>query len=158
MNQIDLQPAATAAQIATRVRRRIELGEFAQSQTAVSGWTFVGLSIVSMCAMAIATVLGAHDCRVKPIPLVPGHDADVSIAVPARTACTIRVQVGGATLDDLSIIAPPAHGALAPRGRTGVIYRPDRGFRGDDAFAFALHGATDSAPVSSAIRVQVTVK
>jgi hypothetical protein len=158
MNQIDLQPAATAAQIATRVRRSVELGEFAQAHTTISGSTFVGLSIVSVCAMAIATVLGSHDCRVKPIPLLPGQDADVSIVVPARTACTIRVAAGGATLDDLTVIAPPAHGALTPRGRTGVIYRPERGFRGEDAFVFSLAGATDWARISSAIRVQVTVK
>jgi len=158
MNQIELPRAASAAQIATRVRRSLELGEFAHAHAAISAPAFVGLSIVCVCAMAVATVLGAHDCRAKPIPLVPGHDAEVSIAVPARTACMIRVQTGGATLDDLSVTVPPAHGVLAPRGRTGVIYQPDRRFRGDDAFAFSLQGAADSGPVSSAIRVRVTVK
>jgi hypothetical protein len=161
MNQIDLQQAASAAQIATRVRRSLELGEaaseLADARSAISGAAFVGLSILCVCAMVVASVLSVHDCRVKPIALVPGVDANVSILVPPRTPCTIVVQSGNAALRDLLVTVPPVHGTLTPRGRTGVIYQPNRGFRGDDAFAFSLQGSANVAGASALIRVRATV-
>jgi hypothetical protein len=157
MNRMISRQAAPAAQIAARVRRSLDLGEFALVRPAVSASAFVGMSILCVGAMVVASVLSAHDCRVKPIPLTLGRDAEVAIAVPAKTPCTVQVQAGSATLDDLVVTAPPAHGVLTPRGRTGVIYRPDRGFRGDDGFVFSLQGTVDATRTSSAIRVRASV-
>src|SRR5262245_4504007 len=157
MNRVSSRQAAPAAQIAARVRRSLDLGEFALARPAISASAFVGLSMACVVAMAVASVLSAHDCRVKPISLVSGRDAELAITVPARTSCTIQVQSGSAMLAELAVTRPPAHGILAPRGRTGVIYHPDRGFRGDDAFAFSLQGTADDVPASSAIRVRATV-
>ena len=55
-------------------------------------------------------------------------------------------------LDGLSIDAAPQYGTLSPRGRTGVIYRPDRAFTGNDTFVFSLHGRS-----SSTVRIRASV-
>jgi hypothetical protein len=60
--------------------------------------------------------------------------------------------------DPACIHVPPRYGELAPRGRTGVFYRPDPKFKGEDSFAFALRGGPSSSHAKSVIRVQVTVK
>src|SRR5262245_52495296 len=112
MNRMNARQAAPAAQIAARVRRSLDLGEFALAPPAISRSAFVGWSIVCVSAMVVASVLSAHDCRVKPIAFTPGLDAEVAVAVPAKTPCTIQVQPVRATLDDLVITEPPAHGAL----------------------------------------------
>src|SRR5262245_8921222 len=157
MNRMISRQAASAAQTAARVRRSLDLGEFALARPVISASAFVGLSIVCVCAMVVASVLSAQDCRVKPIALTPGLDADLAITVPGKTPCTIQVQSGSASLDDIVVTEPPAHGVLMPRGRTGVIYQPERGFRGQDTFVFSLQGIVGTERTSSAIHVRATV-
>ena len=157
MNRTTSQHAAPAAQIAAQVRRSLDLGEFALARPAVSASAFMGLSMVCVAAMAVATALSANECRVKPIALAPGQVTDVVIAVPARTPCTMQVRLGSAMVDELAVTVPPSHGALTPRGRTGVIYRPDRGFRGEDTFVFSLQGTVNFIQTRSESRVRATV-
>ena len=90
--------------------------------------------------MVSASFLGSRGCRLAPIPLALGRDSDVSINLPANTPCTILVQTGSAVLDDIAINAPPERGTLTSRGRSGVVYRPLPGFKGNDSFDFSLHG------------------
>jgi len=161
MNQTHLQEAPSAARIATRVRRSLELGESASGAAdarqvnAASG--FIGFSILCVVAMVLAGALSSHDCRAKPIPLALGLDAEASIAMPANSPCTILVWAGSTALDGITIDAPPERGTLTPRGRTGVVYRPHRGFKGDDAFAFSLHGRSSSVRETSIIRVRASI-
>ena len=42
------------------------------------------------------------------------------------------------SIDDLDVATPPQRGTLAMRGRSGVIYRAERGFTGIDTFALAV--------------------
>ena len=107
--------------------------------------------------MILAGALSARDCRAKPIPLALGLDAEASIAMPANTPCTILVRLGSVALDGITIDAPPERGTLTPRGRTGVVYRPHRDFKGDDTFAFSLHGRSSSVRETSIIRVRASI-
>ena len=125
---------------------------------AMPAWGFVGLSLVCAGAMVWAGILGARDCRVEPIPLALGRQSDVPIALSANTPCAILIKAGSAVLDDITIDAPPRHGTLALRGRTGVVYRPGPGFKGRDAFAFSLHGRSSAAPGTAAIQVRAVVE
>jgi hypothetical protein len=161
MTQAFVKDRATAAQIAARVRS-LELGEAAAAvawpRRLIPGAAgFVGLSLLCACAMMLAGALSAHDCRVRPIPLTLGSDADISIAVPGRTPCTILVRAGDAVLDEVAITAPPGRGTLAARGRTGVTYRPSPGFKGDDSFAFSLRGRSSAVTGTSTIRVRARI-
>ncbi len=120
-------------------------------------WCFVTFSAVCVCVMAFAGALGSSDCRAKPIPVVLGTDSEISIGLPVGTPCTILVDVGSKVVEDFTIGAPPEHGTLMLRGRTGVIYRPKPRFSGDDAFAFSLSSRSSATGGSSTIRVRARV-
>ena len=159
MNQVQLQTPAPAAQVAARVLRSSELGEsisdVARAPSLVPAWCFVGISALSVCVVVTTGALSDRSCRVKPVPLMLGAATDISIAAPADMPCTILVRTGSTSLDAMTIEAPPQNGTLAERGRTGVIYRPSRGFKGDDAFTFSLRGGV---PESAIIRVRASIK
>jgi hypothetical protein len=161
MTQIELPEAVSATRVASRVRRSLEFGEPASevmdAQPTAVAWWFVGLSGLCVLAMVCAGILGARGCRVTPIQLALGHETEVSIALPANTPCTIRVEPGSATLDGLRIEVPPERGTLTPRGRTGVVYRPRAGFKGSDAFDFSLRGGSPAAYETSTIRVRASI-
>jgi hypothetical protein len=124
----------------------------------MSKWLVWGLLAASAAAIVWSTIGAARDCRFKPIALTLGLDTQISAIVPRGVPCSVRTLTGDATVADLAIHSPPRHGDLAPRGRTGVFYRPDPKFTGEDSFAFALRGGPGSSRTESVIRVQVTVK
>ena len=161
MTQIELPEAVSGTRVASRVLRSLQLGEPASdvmdSRPTAVAWCFVGLSGLCVLAMVSAGILGAHDCRVAPIPLALGHQTEVSIALPANTPCTILVQGGSAILDNLRIDVPPHRGTLTPRGRTGVVYRPRAGFKGADTFDFSLRGGSRATYETATIRVRASI-
>jgi hypothetical protein len=161
MTQIELPEAVSATRVASRVLRSLQLGEPASdvmdSRPTAVAWWFVGLSGLCVLAMVGAGILGSHGCRVAPIPLALGHETEVSVSLPANTPCTILVQGGSATLDNLHINVPPERGTLTPRGRTGVVYRPRAGFKGADTFDFSLRGGSHSDYETATIRVRASI-
>ena len=60
-------------------------------------------------------------------------------------------------VDALTITVNPQHGVAVPQGRTGVVYRPLSGFRGEDAFWFSFDGPSNQNPGAAVVRVGVTV-
>ena len=81
----------------------------------------------------------------------------MSINLPANTPCTLLVQTGSAILDDIAVTAPPERGTLTSRGRSGVVYRPRPGFKGNDSFDFSLQGLLNGARESSIVRVRAVI-
>src|SRR5262245_33121598 len=100
MTQIELSEANSAMRVASRVLRSLEFGEPAselmEARPTTVVWCFLALSGLCVAAMVCAGILGSHDCRVAPIPLAPGHNTEITVALPADTPCTILVQ-GGST-------------------------------------------------------------
>ena len=162
MTQMQLPYPAAAAEIAARVRRSLELGgnlsALAHARPLLPAWCFVGLSALCVVAMLVVGGLSARGCRVAPIPLTPGTGTELTITIPADTPCTILIPAGSATLDDITVDVPPQHGTLTARGRTGTVYRPHRGFKGDDEFAFSLNARSGAVLESTMIRVQASIK
>jgi hypothetical protein len=160
MNQMELPYPSAAAAIAARARQSSELGEnLGLAPTRVlPAWCFVGLSALCVAAMVVVGALSARGCRVAPIPLTLGAGTDLSINVPRDTPCSILVPAASASLDDITIDSPPQHGTLTARGRTGAIYRPNHGFKGEDAFIFSLNARAGAARESATVRVQAIIK
>jgi hypothetical protein len=158
VDQMDLPKGSATPQLTTRARWWPGLGEVVDAPRAMPVWCFVGLSLVCAGAMVWSGILSARDCRVEPIPLALGRQSEVPIALPANRPCTILVKAGSTPLDDITIDAPPQHGTLVLRGRTGVVYRPGPGFKGSDAFAFSLHGRSSAAAGIAAIQVRAVVE
>jgi hypothetical protein len=114
----------------------------------------VGLLLIGLAASWLMPVR----CQTRPIALALGASTDASVAMRAGRACTISVETGPAVIRAVSIETNPAHGKLMLRGRTGVIYVPDRYFKGKDAFAFALDSAAGREAGTSLVRVAATVR
>lgn len=93
---------------------------------ALCGLGTIGLLLIGLAASWLMPVR----CQTRPIPFVPGASTDASVAMRAGRACTISVEIGSAIIRAVSIETNPAHGKLMLRGRTGVIYVPDRDFKG----------------------------
>ena len=120
----------------------------------------LGLLLGLLLAIVGATWFNAAaraDCRTDPARLAFGVDTDASAVVRAGMACTIAVRAGTFAVDEFRITSDPKNGVLMPRGRTGVVYRPHPGFKGEDVFAFNLRGKSASYAGTSIVRVRVTV-
>ena len=162
MNDMTLPEAAAVARVTSRLEPACKLGPPAAEVTIPRPtrltWSAAALSAVCVGAMVVVSILSTRGCQVRPVHLALGYDQNVSIALPANTACTISVQHDSAMLDDITVDAPAAHGTLTPRGRTGVVYRPRTGFRGLDSFDFSLHRGSSAERETSVIRVRASIE
>jgi|SRR5215831_4010663 len=64
---------------------------------------------------------------------------------------------GKTEVHSVSIASPPGHGAASVSG-LHVFYTPRNGFKGDDAFIFAIQGRRNATPSRATVRVAVTVR
>jgi Bacterial Ig domain len=87
-----------------------------------------------------------------------GADLDVKMTLSHNAACAIWTNAASISVKDVTITAAPQHGTLALRGRTGVTYRPARGFTGTDSFAFTLQSTSAPSVAALTARVQATVR
>jgi hypothetical protein len=131
------------------------------SRIAWLGYAAVFL-VIGVLMLALATPgtveLASGGCRNSPGRLIFGETFEVAMSLHHNTACSVRLRPGSAAVDKLEITQPPRHGVLIARGRTGAIYRPDRNFRGEDFFSFAMHGQSSAYKGTSVVRVRVLVR
>ena len=127
--------------------------------------TETGLAWVSLFAILAAViaawafdVIPISECRATPPRLDFAPMTDVKLTTSARAPCLLSLRLGTARVDTLTITAPAQHGVVTPRGRTGVVYRPLAGFRGEDAFWFSFDGRSNQNPGAAVVRVGVTVR
>jgi hypothetical protein len=150
-----------------RARGPLELSHSPQSFAAgpsilerVPWWEWVLIIGFSLVCLAVAGphALARVDCRVEPVPLLFGAEIELSMTVNSGSRCTVAARPVDASVTDLAVEMQPVFGRLQPRGRTGVIYRASRPFRGTDAFSFVLTGSAGASAGTSVVRVRVTVK
>jgi hypothetical protein len=120
------------------------------------------LAMLAILAAVIAArafnLVAVPECRTTPARLAFVPVTEVKATVSAGTPCLVSLRLGSARVQKLSITVDPQYGLVAPRGRTGVIYRPQSGFRGEDAFWFSLDGPSNQNPGAAVVRVGITVK
>jgi hypothetical protein len=118
-----------------------------------------GAALLAVLVIGLAAAwLMPASCQSKPVPFVAGLTFNVAVAVPAGRACTISVEIGSVAVKSFQIEAPPAHGEVVARGRTGVVYLPQSGFKGDDTFAFSIEGSSEISTGKSVVRVNAAVR
>jgi len=105
----------------------------------------------------LASLLRSNDCHSWPALPVFG-ETDASMVVHGAVACPIAVQAPSLAVDELKMTTLPENGTVTARGRTGVTYRPGTNFKGEDFFAFTLHGHSAAREGTSLVRVHVTVQ
>lgn len=97
-------------------------------------------------------------CNASPVRLTFGAETAARIEIGSGTACTVAVQAGTAMIEDLTVTTAAQHGSIAPRGRTGVVYRAQDNYRGEDSFALALRGRSETQRGVAIVRVRVNVQ
>jgi hypothetical protein len=116
------------------------------------------LSLIGAWSAMKALELQPPACRVSPVGLALGAETAATMQTGSGMACTVAVRTGSAVIDDITVTAQPRHGSIAPRGRTGAIYRPEPRYRGEDGFALALRGRSGTHEGVAVVRVRVTVR
>jgi hypothetical protein len=97
-------------------------------------------------------------CDASPLRLTFGAETAARIETGSGTACTVVVQAGAAVIEDLTVTVAAQHGSIAPHGRTGIVYRAQDNYRGEDSFALALHGRSETQHRIAIVRVRVNVQ
>ena len=97
-------------------------------------------------------------CRTDPTSMQFVPELDVAMSVKNGTACAIWSRVSNTFVDSLDIEVAPRHGTLRTRGLSGVIYRPEPGYSGGDAFVFVRRELAQPRGRQSRVRVQVSVE
>jgi hypothetical protein len=126
----------------------------------VSGWLqglLAGLVLLLVLARLWSGAL-PDDCRSSPIAFQPYAEFHATMNVAGSRACVLAVRIGFAGVSELAIAAPPRHGTIESRGRTGVVYRPASAFSGEDAFALAMTGRDRSGSGAMVVRVKVVIR
>jgi hypothetical protein len=129
-----------------------------RSMTGRFGWLGLCALLAAVIAARAFDLVGTPECRPTPVPLGFGTEIEGRILVSAGVPCPLSLRLGSARVDSLNVAVPPSHGVVTPRGRTGLVYRPFRGFRGEDAFSFSLHGRSSQSSGEAVVRVRVTVQ
>jgi hypothetical protein len=158
MDQVTLRRPASPEPVLPRLRLVPPAPEPPPVLVKKTKWLLVGISFALAAAVVWLTTGAARECQLKPIPVVFGQDTEVAVEAPSGTPCSVRALTGSTTVEDLRIESQPQFGAVVPRGRTGVVYRPDPKFKGEDSFTFALRGGASSLRATSVVRVHVTLK
>jgi hypothetical protein len=109
-------------------------------------------------ASGLASFLRHSECRSWPTLLVFGQETDASLLVRGTVPCSLALQAPSLAVDELKMATLPENGTVMSRGRTGVTYLPGRNFKGDDFFAFTVHGRSALQEGTSLVRVHVSVR
>ena len=144
----EMQPGRSAGNPPRRIDSRNVLGGCAILLSLIGVWSTVkALELRPPSA-----------CDASPVRLTFGAETAARIETGSGTACALAVQAGAAVIDDLTVTVAAQHGSIAPRGRTGVVYRAQDNYRGEDSFALALRGRSETQHGVAIVRVRVNVQ
>jgi hypothetical protein len=124
----------------------------------VTGCVALIAIFVALIGIRSAELIGIRDCRADPVALALGLNIEATMTVQGGSACALWIKGATASIGDLEITSPPRHGVVLTRGRTGVVYQPERQFVGRDSFAFTLRGTSPADVGTSIARVNVNVR
>src|SRR5437879_273708 len=125
----------------------------------VLGGCAILLSLIGVWSTMKALELRSPSvCDAPPVRLTFGAETAARIETGSGTACAVAMQAGATVIEDLTVTVAPQHGSISPRGRTGVVYRARDNYRGEDSFALALRGRSETQHGVAIVRVRVNVQ
>jgi hypothetical protein len=124
-------------------------------------------SVIGMSVLALAILLGSFAargmnaagpsaCQITLPSVALASNIETTMTV-GSTPCSLWVQPGSDSFDEITMLSKPDHGIVTARGRTGVVYQANPGFKGEDFFVFVLHGGPATYKRSTVIRVRAVV-
>ena len=144
----EMQPERSAGNPPRRIDSRSMLGGCAILLSLIGVWS----------TMKALELRPPSACDASPVRLTFGAETAARIETGSGTACMVTMQAGAAVIEDLTISVAAQHGSIAPRGRTGVVYRAQDNYRGEDSFALALRGRSETQHGVAIVRVRVNVQ
>lgn len=115
-------------------------------------WACVGLLLT--CPVAEA----APNCSVPRIATLHNQTVTGYMTVKRGKSCSIVMGSSRGPTSGASIEKRPAHGSVQIRGANAIVYRPQAGYVGKDAFTYARRGLDTQNNVSvRTVQVDVTV-
>ncbi len=111
-----------------------------------------------LVAAASAGGFSPSECRTDPATLTFRPNVQARMVVANGRACSLWLRSTALSVNDIRLAADAQHGMVSFRGRTGVIYRPIAGFKGEDSFSFLVNARVASDSETAIYRVQVTVR
>jgi hypothetical protein len=124
----------------------------------ITGCVVLIAIFAALIAIRSAELVGIRECRADPVALALGLDIEATMTVRGGSACALWIKGATASIAELEITSPPRHGVVLTRGRTAVVYQPERQFAGRDSFAFTLRGTSPADAGTSIARVNVNVR
>jgi hypothetical protein len=142
-----------------RRRRAMPAGEASRPIVWGRPQLFACVGLATLAAMIGLPSFNAdmRPCWTEPAVLASGAEVAAKMTVAHNAACALSTKLQSITAHDVRIEVPPQHGTLALRGRSGVTYRPESKFTGNDFFAYTLRSRSARDNMSF-VRVSVTVK
>ncbi len=123
---------------------------------------FVVVSIVILGAAVLAAgaggLLRAHKCRVISQLRPLSGNVEARMVVRSGHACAVHSGATQAIGKFVYLTTSPHHGVVRKRGTTGLIYRPDPRFRGDDFFSYVAHAKSSADSAITWVQVHVRVQ
>jgi hypothetical protein len=132
----------------------------APEQTRFEVWVlgFLLTMLFIVCVIWYFELSKPVGCQTSPLYFRLGSEAEATMTMRANARCPVYVHTGSATIDEPLAVVDPAHGVLVPRGHSGVYYRPERNFTGQDYFAIVLNGKSGTQSGAMTVRVNVLVQ
>jgi hypothetical protein len=143
-----MQPERSAGNPPRRIDSRSVLGGCAILLSLIGVWS----------TMKALELRAPSACDASPVRLTFGAETAARIETGSGTACAVAMQAGTAVIEDLTVTVAAQHGSIAPRGRAGVVYRAQDNYRGEDSFALALRGRSETQHGVAIVRVRVNVQ
>ena len=144
----EMQPERSADRPPRRIDSRSVLGGCAILLSLIGVWS----------TMKALELRPPPACDASPVRLTFGAETAARIETGSGTACAVAMQVGAAVIEELTVTVAAQHGSITPRGRTGVVYRAQDNYRGEDSFALALRGRSQTQQGVAIVRVRVNVQ
>ncbi|MGN6571786.1 MAG: hypothetical protein ACTHLO_10265 [Pseudolabrys sp.] len=117
------------------------------------------LSAAAVAALALAALASPADaaCHITRFHFRFGQTFPAQAEVGSGQTCGFALHAGrDSVFRAIRIIAPPAHGTATAR-LTGVGYRAQAGYKGEDSFSFAVIGHNRDTSEPARVDVSVTV-
>jgi hypothetical protein len=97
-------------------------------------------------------------CQITSIPVVLGPITELTMTAKQGASCPIFVRTTIAAIDRIVVTVKPRNGTATPRATSGIIYRSNSRFTGDDFFVFNTWFNLLNYKKKSEVRVKVTVR
>ena len=123
---------------------------------------FVAASIVILGVAVFVAGAGGlvrfDKCQVTPQMRPLSGNIEALMVVRRGHACEVHSGATQAIGKFVYLTTSPHHGVVRKRGTTGLIYRPDPRFRGDDFFSYVAHAKSSADSAITWVQVHVRVQ